>query len=64
MVSLQWIAGIIVVVIGIALLAWALYDAVLGAGVTIGFIIKIIVGIILVIVGAWLSKGGIASLSA
>jgi hypothetical protein len=64
MVSLTWIAGIVVILIGLGLLLWQFVDVVFGTSV-IGteFIIAIIVGIILVIVGAWLAKGGKVSIT-
>jgi hypothetical protein len=64
MVSLTWIAGIIVILIGLALLIWQFLDVVLErSGVDVQFIIVIIVAIALVIVGSWLAKGGKVSIT-
>jgi hypothetical protein len=64
MVSLTWIAGIVVILIGLALLIWQFLDVVLErSGVDVQFIVVIIVAIALVLIGAWLAKGGKVSIS-
>jgi hypothetical protein len=64
MVTLVWIAGIIVILIGLAFLGWALYDVVIGGvSSTAEVVVAVIVGIALVLVGAWLTKGGGISIS-
>ena len=59
MVTLVGIAGIIVILIGLAFLGWALYDVVTG-GVSsiVEVVVAVIVGIALVLIGAWITKGG------
>jgi hypothetical protein len=64
MVTLVYIAGIIVILIGLAFLGWALYDVVIGGvSSTAEVVVAVIVGIALVLVGAWLTKGGGISIS-
>ena len=64
MVTLVVIASIIVILIGLAFLGWALYDVVIGGvSSTVEVVVAVIVGIVLVLVGAWLTKGGGISIS-
>jgi hypothetical protein len=64
MVTLVFIASIIVILIGLAFLGWALYNVVIGGvSSTVEVVVAVIVGIALVLVGAWLTKGGGISIS-